>query len=278
MFYVDTEKCNGCGACVAVCSQRAIALMGEKAIITHGLCRECGNCLEVCAASAIYEAVKEPQFLRIKRQAQVNAQEKEVSEMPFGRGWGGLGMGCGIGFGRVFGMGRGMSFGRGFGRGRGNPSFLPLLSLATAPLVGVWQRLHSRSAAVADLQPGQQLRLPSAICMVVTNYHASCKEVVEMPYRYGYGMGYGFRGASPPWPYVGRGSGGLPRCWYPGAYAAAPAYAPPLPPYYGGAWGAPYAKMTPEQELGFLKEEGNAVKAQLDEIEARIKELEKEQK
>jgi len=36
--------------------------------------------------------------------------------------------------------------------------------------------------------------------------------------------------------------------------------------------------MTPEQELGFLKEEGNAVKAQLDEIEARIKELEKEQK
>ena len=121
MFYVDTEKCNGCGACVAVCSQRAIALMGEKAIITHGLCRECGNCLEVCAASAIYEAVKEPQFIRIKRQAQVNAQEKEVSEMPFGRGWGGLGMGCGIGFGRVFGMGRGMSFGRGFGMGRGNP-------------------------------------------------------------------------------------------------------------------------------------------------------------
>jgi hypothetical protein len=36
--------------------------------------------------------------------------------------------------------------------------------------------------------------------------------------------------------------------------------------------------MTPEQELGFLKEEANAVKAQLEEIEARIKGLEKEQK
>lgn len=91
-------------------------------------------------------------------------------------------------------------------------------------------------------------------------------------------MGCGFRGASPPWPYVGRGRGGLPRCWHPGAYAAAPAYAPPPPPYYREAWGAPYAEMTPEQELGFLKEEANAVKAQLEEIEARIEELEKKQK
>lgn len=69
----------------------------------------------------------------------------------------------------------------------------------------------------------------------------------------------------------------MPRCWYPGAYAA-PAYAPPPPSYYGGVWGAPYAEMTPEQELGFLKEEASSVKAQLDEIEAKIKELEKENK
>ena len=71
---IDEEKCNGCGACVAVCSQRAIALMREKAVINHRLCRECGNCLEVCVASAIYEEVKEPQFIRIKRQAQASAQ------------------------------------------------------------------------------------------------------------------------------------------------------------------------------------------------------------
>ena len=30
----------------------------------------------------------------------------------------------------------------------------------------------------------------------------------------GGGMGFGFRGSSPPWPYVGRGRGGLPRCGY----------------------------------------------------------------
>ena len=70
----------------------------------------------------------------------------------------------------------------------------------------------------------------------------------------------------------------MPRCWYPGAYAA-PAYAPPPPPpYYGGDWGAPYPQMSQKDELGFLKEEANAVKTQLDEIEARIKELEEEQK
>ena len=28
------------------------------------------------------------------------------------------------------------------------------------------------------------------------------------------GMGFGFRGGSPPWPYVGWGRGGLPRCGY----------------------------------------------------------------
>jgi hypothetical protein len=28
------------------------------------------------------------------------------------------------------------------------------------------------------------------------------------------GRGFGFRGSSPPWPYVGMGRGGLPRCGY----------------------------------------------------------------
>jgi hypothetical protein len=105
-----------------------------------------------------------------------------------------------------------------------------------------------------------------------------------MPYGFGYGRGFGFRGSSPPWPYVGRGRGGLPRCGYYGAYAAPP-YTPgpaPYPPYggaggtgyYGGpaAYGAtPYAP-----QMSLLKEEASAVKTQLDELEARIKDLESE--
>ncbi len=86
-----------------------------------------------------------------------------------------------------------------------------------------------------------------------------------------YGRGFGFRGASPAWPYVGRGRGGLPRCWSP---ELAPGYAPAVYGRYG-EWGqTPYApRMTPEQEIGFLKEESNALKRQLEEIENRISEL-----
>jgi len=83
---------------------------------------------------------------------------------------------------------------------------------------------------------------------------------------YGYGRGFGFRGASPPWPYIGRGRGGLPRCWYPGT--AFP-YAPGPMSYAPG--------VTREQELGFLREEAEAIKRHMEDVEARIKELESRQ-
>ena len=83
-----------------------------------------------------------------------------------------------------------------------------------------------------------------------------------MPY------GFGFRGASPPWPYVGRGRGGLPRCWYPGLWGGVAPYPAPFSPY------APAP--TREEELGFLKEQAEIVRRQLEEIERRIQELEKE--
>lgn len=80
----------------------------------------------------------------------------------------------------------------------------------------------------------------------------------------GGGMGFGFRGASLPWPYVGRGRGGLPRCWYPGV-ASVPRYVPV----------SPYAtEMTREQELDFLKGEAEAIKRELDRVEARIRDFE----
>ena len=82
-----------------------------------------------------------------------------------------------------------------------------------------------------------------------------------------YRHGFGFRGASPPWPYVGRGRGGLPRCWYPGATAFP--YAPSPVPYTPG--------VTREQELSFLKDEAEAIRRHMEDIEARIKELETRQ-
>ena len=114
-----------------------------------------------------------------------------------------------------------------------------------------------------------------------------------MPNGFGFrgGWGFGFRGSSPPWPYVGLGKGGLPRCGYflgPMGAPASPGYGQSPYPSYGGGWAMPYGasaapgampyapQMTREQELGFLRSEAQAVKGQLEQIEARIGELEAE--
>ena len=72
------------------------------------------------------------------------------------------------------------------------------------------------------------------------------------------GMGLGFRGSSPPWPYVGRGRGGLPRCsYYPGSRANMLAQG-----------------VTSEQEISLLKSQAENIKKELDMVETRIHDLE----
>ncbi len=93
----------------------------------------------------------------------------------------------------------------------------------------------------------------------------------RMTYGYGRGFGrrggagFGFRGSSPPWPYFGRGRGELPRCWYPGVAMASPY--PPVPPAYA-------SQMPQGQEIGWLKSQAEAIKAELNQVEARIQDLE----
>ncbi len=83
-----------------------------------------------------------------------------------------------------------------------------------------------------------------------------------------FGRGFGFRGWSPGWPYVGLGRGGLPRCW---AY-----------PYMGRAIGrmGPVSPSiqppTKEEEIRNLKERARVLEEQLEAIEKRIKDLDKE--
>ena len=94
-------------------------------------------------------------------------------------------------------------------------------------------------------------------------------------------MGFGFRGASPPWPYVGRGRGGLPRCGYylsgagePAPWPYQPSFQPGMPATPGYA---PYApEMTKEQELSYLQNQAEAIKEQLEEIDSRMHDLEAE--
>ena len=125
-----------------------------------------------------------------------------------------------------------------------------------------------------------------------------------------FGRGFGFRGWSPPWPYVGLGRGGLPRCWAYGPFWASPysypygmtypysigatypygwgmdypSYSPmysyeytPGYPYVSSLWGSPYGSpMTPEGEKEWLKSQADSIRQQIDQINSRITELEKE--
>ena len=94
-------------------------------------------------------------------------------------------------------------------------------------------------------------------------------------------MGFGFRGSSLLWPYVGLVRGGLPRCGYflSGAAGAPVAWSYQEFPYLVTSGVVPFAsRMTREQELDFLKNQANTVKSQLEQIEARIRELEVKEK
>ena len=90
----------------------------------------------------------------------------------------------------------------------------------------------------------------------------------------GWGMGFGFRGTSPPWPYVGRGRGGLPRCWHPGLYGTQAYWQPWQAPVYAPAGTAFVSQITQEQELDSLRNQAQAIKGQLEQIETRIHDLE----
>ena len=72
----------------------------------------------------------------------------------------------------------------------------------------------------------------------------------------GGGSGFGFRGSSPDWPYIGRGRGGLPRCHHPGIVS--------------------YPQMSREEELSSLKSQAQALKEQMEQVEASINRIEKE--
>jgi len=50
---ITRKKCVGCGECVEHCSQSAIALQEEKAVIDSKKCIGCGECILICSNKAI---------------------------------------------------------------------------------------------------------------------------------------------------------------------------------------------------------------------------------
>ena len=53
-YTIDPVTCNGCGACISLCSAKAI--LGQKNklhTIEQAKCTKCGSCLETCKFDAV---------------------------------------------------------------------------------------------------------------------------------------------------------------------------------------------------------------------------------
>lgn len=60
IIHIDTEKCNGCGACASACHEGAIEMVDGKAVLTReDYCDGLGDCLPACPADAIHFEMRE---------------------------------------------------------------------------------------------------------------------------------------------------------------------------------------------------------------------------
>ena len=50
---VNSEKCSGCGLCLADCVRHVLEIQNGKANVINSSCLKCGHCLAVCPESAI---------------------------------------------------------------------------------------------------------------------------------------------------------------------------------------------------------------------------------
>lgn len=54
IIQIDTEKCNGCGACASACHEGAIGMVDGKAVLLRDdYCDGLGDCLPICPTGAI---------------------------------------------------------------------------------------------------------------------------------------------------------------------------------------------------------------------------------
>lgn len=56
---VDTERCDGCGACARACRFHALAVVKKDVLVFSQLCHACGACLHACPQSAIHEVPRQ---------------------------------------------------------------------------------------------------------------------------------------------------------------------------------------------------------------------------
>ena len=81
---IDTEKCNGCGACASACHEGAIEMVNGKAKLTReDYCDGLGDCLPACPTNAItFEEREAPAYN--EEAVLVAKQQKKQETLPCG--------------------------------------------------------------------------------------------------------------------------------------------------------------------------------------------------
>lgn len=76
---IDTDKCNGCGACAAACHEGAIEMVDGKATLTReDYCDGLGDCLPACPVDAIrFEEREAPAYNEAAVLAAKKAKEEQ---------------------------------------------------------------------------------------------------------------------------------------------------------------------------------------------------------
>lgn len=53
MIRINQLACDGCGCCIAVCAQDALALSEKELSCTHEQCTACRRCIQACPIGAL---------------------------------------------------------------------------------------------------------------------------------------------------------------------------------------------------------------------------------
>ncbi|MEN6411504.1 MAG: 4Fe-4S dicluster domain-containing protein [Veillonellales bacterium] len=58
-YYIDPNRCAGCGRCLAICPAKAIKLLATNTMqIQAHKCIRCGSCKKICKRNAVSYRVR----------------------------------------------------------------------------------------------------------------------------------------------------------------------------------------------------------------------------
>ena len=82
IIHIDTERCNGCGACAQACHEGAIGMVDGKArLMREDYCDGLGDCLPACPMDAIHFEEREAPAYDAEAVRRAQEERKKATEV-----------------------------------------------------------------------------------------------------------------------------------------------------------------------------------------------------